>query len=118
MPAFLADECFSGSLIRALIAAGVDVKRSAETHPSAPDPDVLRLAYEHGRVLLTEDNDFGDLVVRFGLPTHGVVRVDLKAMKKDAQSRRLVAALRTLGERVRGALVTIEPSRSRVRKLA
>jgi len=117
MVAFLADECFSGRLVRALILAGFDVVRSAESHPSAPDVVVLQLAFDQGRVLLTEDNDFGELAVRLGLPTHGVVRVDLKMLGGSAREARLVAALRSLGEKVEGALVTVEPSRSRVRKL-
>ena len=117
MVAFLADECFSGPLIRALRAAGFDVEQSALIAPSAPDDQVLALAYAQGRVLLTEDNDFGDLTVRLGLPTHGVVRVDLKALDKDAQAPRLVTALTALGPDVVGALVTVEPRRTRVRRL-
>ena len=42
-------------------AAGYDVPRSADTNPAAPDELVLALAFAQSRVLLTEDNDFGDL---------------------------------------------------------
>lgn len=69
-------------------------------------------------MLLTEDNDFGELTAMLGLPMHGVVRVDLKVFGKIAQAQRLVEALASLGENVRGSLVTIEPSRSRLRKLS
>jgi predicted nuclease of predicted toxin-antitoxin system len=117
MVKFLADECFSGALVRALLAAGIDVIRSADSHPSAPDEQVLRIAFDGGRILLTEDNDFGDLTVRLGLPTHGVVRVDLKPLDKAAQAVRVVKALGELGDKVDGALVTIEKSRTRLRRL-
>jgi Domain of unknown function (DUF5615) len=42
---FLADECFSNSIVRALVAAGFDVKRSQELLPGAADELVLALAY-------------------------------------------------------------------------
>jgi len=118
MPAFLADECFSGTLIRALRSAGFDVARSADVCPAAPDEQVLAVAYAAGRILLTEDNDFGDLTVRHRLATHGVVRVDLKALDKPAQAARIVKALTDVGSKVEGAFVTIEPTRTRVRPLA
>ena len=117
MVAFLADECFSGPLIRALRTAGFDVTRSADTALSAPDEEVLAVAFQQGRVLLTEDNDFGDLTVRFGLATRGVVRVDLKSLGKTEQAIRIVRAISELGSTVEGALTTIEPTRTRVRRL-
>jgi predicted nuclease of predicted toxin-antitoxin system len=113
----MADECFSGPLLRALRQAGFDVTRSAETCPAAPDDEVLALAYAEGRILLTEDTDFGELAVRLGLPTHGVVRVDLKSLAKAAQAARLIEAFTGLGAAVEGALVTIEPTRTRVRRI-
>lgn len=113
----LADECFSGPLVRAMPAARFDVSRSADTDPGAPDEHVLALAFSHARILLTEDNDFGDLVFRLGLPTHGVVRVALKSLGKPDQATRLIKAVTELGETVRGALVTIEPTRTSVRRI-
>lgn len=112
MAKFLADECFSGALVRAMQSAGYDVILSSVTARSADDADVLAMAVREGRILLTEDNDFGDLTVRLGLPTLGVVRVNLKPLEKAAQAQRLLGALESLG-----ALVTIESGRTRVRKL-
>lgn len=113
----MADECFSGSLIRALRDAGFDITRSADTIPSAPDEQVLALAYAENRILITEDNDFGELAVRLGFAAHGVVRVSLQGLDKHTQARRLVQALTKLGSTVEGAIVTVEPSRTRVRRL-
>jgi predicted nuclease of predicted toxin-antitoxin system len=117
MPAFLADECFSGFVLRALQDAGFDVVRSIDIIPGADDRAVLALAVLEGRVLLTEDTDFGELTMRLGLPAAGVVRVDLMALKRAARAERAVAPLRRLGEQVCGALVSIEPTRIRLRQL-
>ena len=117
MPGFLADECFSGPLLRALRQAGFDVSRSSDDAPGALDDEVLALAFAQRRVLLTEDNDFGNLVVRLRLPTVGVVRVALKSMPRPDQPGRVVKALTDLSDKVLGAMVTIEPGRARVRPL-
>ena len=117
MAAFLADECFSGSLLRALRVAGFDVTRPADLQPGASDSDVLALAFAQSRVILTEDTDFGELTVRLGLPTHGVIRVELNSLDKLAQAQRLISCLLTVGEGVVGALVTVEPTRTRLRAL-
>jgi predicted nuclease of predicted toxin-antitoxin system len=117
MAIFFADECFSGALVRAMQGAGYDVVLSSDTARSADDEDVLAMAVREGRILLTEDNDFGDLTVRLGLPTLGVIRVALKPLDKPAQAQRLLGARASLGDRVDGALVTIEVARTRVRKL-
>lgn len=117
MAAFLADECFSGPLLRALRVAGFDVTRPADVMPGTADREVLALALSQGRVILTEDTDFGELTVRLGLPTHGVIRVDLRSLDRAAQARRLIVCLEALSDSVIGALVTIEPTRARLRRL-
>ncbi len=118
MPAYIADECFSGLILRMLRDAGFDIARSADIDPSASDVAVLALAYAENRVLLTEDTDFGDLIVRFGLRTHGVVRLDLNSLSREARAQRALHALTQLGESVRGAIVTVEPSRTRIRRVS
>lgn len=62
MPSFLADECFTGAIYRALLAAGFDVVRVSDVMPGAEDARVLEYAYRENRVILTEDTDFGELV--------------------------------------------------------
>ncbi|MGO8779487.1 MAG: DUF5615 family PIN-like protein [Rhodomicrobium sp.] len=117
MLAYIADECFSGRILRSLRDAGLDVIRSADMKPAADDIEVLALAFSENRVLLTEDTDFGDLIVRFGLATHGVVRLDLNSLGREARAQRALHALLQLGESVRGAVVSIEPSRTRIRRV-
>jgi predicted nuclease of predicted toxin-antitoxin system len=105
-------------MLRALPQAGFDVVRSSELLPAADDRDVLGLAVKEGRVLLTEDADFGDLAVRFEIETHGVVRVALKPMAKSDANIRVVVALTGLGGKVVNAVTVIEPSRVRLRPIA
>jgi predicted nuclease of predicted toxin-antitoxin system len=70
---FLADENFprrSADLLRSL---GHDIETVAALARGARDLDVLRMASEGDRVLLTFDRDFGELVFRLGQPTRGIV---------------------------------------------
>jgi hypothetical protein len=59
---WLVDECVAAALVHQLRAAGHDASYMADGGPSTIDAAVLQLAHEEGRLLLTEDKDFGDLV--------------------------------------------------------
>jgi predicted nuclease of predicted toxin-antitoxin system len=115
--AFFTDECCSGRIVAAVRAAGFDVVRAVDICPSADDRVVLALAYAQRRILLTEDYDFGDLCIRFGLPTHGVVIVAVKSLPLANQGTRVAKCLIDLGDKVLGSFVTIEPTRVRLRAL-
>jgi predicted nuclease of predicted toxin-antitoxin system len=61
---FLADENVSRFVIERLRADGFDVTSIGETRSGAPDEDVLAAADAEGCILITEDRDFGELVIR------------------------------------------------------
>ena len=60
---FLLDECVTSRSLEAFLEeAGHDVLRAAAIDPRASDEHLLALAFHHGRVLVTADKDFGELV--------------------------------------------------------
>ena len=59
---FLADESMDMRVIRALRFEGHDVRSVLEEFRGLPDEDVVAVAKEDDRVLLTEDRDFGQLL--------------------------------------------------------
>ena len=59
---FLADESLDMAVTRALRSAGHDIRIVSREFPGAADEDVARAAAYDGRILLTEDRDFGRLV--------------------------------------------------------
>jgi predicted nuclease of predicted toxin-antitoxin system len=68
MAALLLDENLPRSTADALARAGHDVLHIAQAEAAAEDRRVLALARASGRVLVTFDADFGDLVYRRGEP--------------------------------------------------
>lgn len=63
MPArLLADENIPAKAIEALRVAGLDLLSVREHAPGITDEDVLRLAVEQCRILVTFDRDFGELI--------------------------------------------------------
>ncbi|GAA4353504.1 hypothetical protein GCM10023185_14180 [Hymenobacter saemangeumensis] len=68
----LADENLEAPIIRQLRLGGHDVAAVAEISPGIMDEDVLALANQENRLLLTIDKDFGDLIFRHRLPHAGV----------------------------------------------
>ena len=60
---FLLDVCAaSRTLCRTLVDAGHDVLSASDGYADAPDEDLLAMAYEQDRVLVTKDKDFGKLI--------------------------------------------------------
>ncbi len=44
-----------------------------ESKPGATDGEVLALAFDERRIILTEGKDFGELVYRLKKPAHGII---------------------------------------------
>ena len=61
---FLADENVARLVVERLRAAGFDITTIGATRSGASDDDVLATGSGERRILITEDRDFGELVVR------------------------------------------------------
>ncbi|HWZ68860.1 MAG TPA: DUF5615 family PIN-like protein [Stellaceae bacterium] len=114
---WLADECVDAGLVSRLRGAGHDVAYIAEIASGAPDAEVLRRAFDDGRLLLTEDKDFGDLVFRSKMRVPGLVLLRLSPEKHLLKWNRLDAAICQFGARLFGRYVVIEEARFRSRPL-
>jgi predicted nuclease of predicted toxin-antitoxin system len=73
----LLDAHVSRPMLDFLTATGNDCVHAELLSPGMSDEAVLRYAYEQGRVVMTADKDFGELVFRRSLPAHGVVLLRL-----------------------------------------
>jgi hypothetical protein len=79
---------------------------------------VLALAVREDRILVTEDTDFGELVVRLGKPAVGIVLFRLAGEPPAVKAERVRLLLDVQGDRVRGHHVVVGRDRLRFRVLA
>jgi predicted nuclease of predicted toxin-antitoxin system len=70
---FLADENVPRPIIERLRAEGHHVRAVIDDRARAPDSDVLQAADLSGMILVTQDQDFGELVIQGQLPVAGIV---------------------------------------------
>lgn len=113
----LADACVAASLVQALRTDGHDVVFAGEGPPLVPDEAILEQAQLEGRLLLTEDHDFGALVIRDGRPVAGIVLVELHGLSAKTKSARMIQIFRSEAPDLLGAFTVVEPGRVRRRVL-
>lgn len=112
----LADESCAGPVIRALRAAGHDLVAIAEVAKGAPDEWIMDRAFAEGRIVITEDRDFGELVYGSGRSTAGVIFVKFHSRARRAKPEAVLDAITKLGPRLRGGFAVVEPGRVRLGK--
>ena len=115
---FLADMGVDRRVVRWLSDLGNDaIHLSEQGLHTLPDPAVFDKAHTENWILLTFDLDFGEILA---LSRRGAVSVELFRLHNTRTPHvieRLGAALDFSQELERGAIVVVEESRCRVRKL-
>ena len=84
MTKLLADENVPLKAVEALRRKGVDVVSVIELSPGLKDREVLDLANREGRIIVTFDKDFGELVVRERARVKGLI---LLRFRRDPRNR-------------------------------
>jgi predicted nuclease of predicted toxin-antitoxin system len=110
---YLANENFPAIMVRVLRSAGDDVLYAAEELVAAPDSPIIQAAPQQDRVVLTFDQDFGELVFHHREPPPpGVVLFRLGGLSADG----LFTFLRAFFESkptLRGFFTVASPGRFR-----
>ncbi len=99
----LADASVEAPVVAALRSAGHDVLNVHDIDPRMPDDEVILLAHSEGRVLITNDKDFGDLVFHRAAQAPGVLLLRFGGEKGRNKGPTVVRILATMGDRLRGA---------------
>ena len=112
----LADECVDQTVVNSLQDAGHDVERVA-IGSGLDDDQVATRAETAGRVLLTQDLDFGRIAVEERRPQTGLVLLRVEPPHVASIAERLVRFLREHPDLVPGAINVIDEVTLRTRKL-
>lgn len=111
----LVDACVAEQVVQALRMEGRDVVAVADWSRDPGDEEILRLAAEEGRVMVTRDKDFGTLAVLHGRVHAGIVQ--LRRLRLRQQPAACLSALSAHAEDLEaGAIVTVLPGHLRVRR--
>ena len=100
-------------MLTLLTELGHDVLSALDIDPRTPDEVLLEMAYLAGRVVITEDKDFGELIFRLGLPHRGVIRfVDMAVDEKIFLMKQLLENEAELLQQ--SPIIVVEPARMRI----
>lgn len=75
---FLVDECTGPTVAKWLTKLGHDVYSVYDESPGMSDEDILGKALAEGRILITNDKDFGEMIFRERREHKGVVFLRLE----------------------------------------
>ena len=110
---FVADESCDFAVVRALQSVGHDVLAVADVSPRIGDDEVLKLARDDRRVLLTEDTDFGELVYAEGLRSSGVILFRFPATARRPMAAAALDTVNRLGDKLSSRFTVVQPGRVR-----
>jgi len=80
----LADENIPASVVRVLARDGHDIAWIRSEAPGISDGEVMRLAHQQNRIILTYDKDFGELAVRDTIcPCRGIILLRIPQKNPD-----------------------------------
>lgn len=115
----LLDQGLPRSAANLLCESGIDAIHVAEIDLSAAeDAEILQQALEDKRVVVTLDADFHALLALTEATSPSVIRIRIQRLRAQALTELLVRVISECEEDLQeGAVVTVEASRIRVRRL-
>jgi predicted nuclease of predicted toxin-antitoxin system len=114
---FLLDECCSPQLVKKVRVAGHDVLYVLEYDRGISDSEVLERSYQDGRILVTRDKDFGELVFRLKKRVAGIILLRVSNKNRHLQWPRLKKLISLKQENLIGTFVVIDEYKFRIRSL-
>ena len=113
----LADENIPHLAVELLRSMGHDVLSISESAPSICDEDVIVLAEDEGRILLTFDKDFGEIAYNWKpRPSCGIILFRIPLRSADYIAKMIVEVLDSRCD-WQGNFSVVEPGRIRLRQL-
>jgi predicted nuclease of predicted toxin-antitoxin system len=115
----LIDECLMAIVAELLVAGGLDAVHVADRGLLAhPDEDVAACALAEGRVVVSADTDFGELLAKSGAGRPSFLLLRRTGHRPEDQVAILLVNLSIIADDLEaGAVVVISDDRIRVRRL-
>jgi predicted nuclease of predicted toxin-antitoxin system len=114
---FLADAHISREMVAMIRDLGDECLDSSAIPPRMPDVDILKKAESEGRVVLTSDKDFGELVFVHQIQCPGIVLIRVAFADEADRVAYVRSVWPTVLSRLPGSFITITLSGIRVRPM-
>jgi predicted nuclease of predicted toxin-antitoxin system len=95
--------------------AGYDVLSMRKINCRAQDIEILRLAVEEQRMILTMDKDFGDLVYNSGMPHAGVLLLRLENATGEQKAEIVKKIIRAYSDKITGNFCVFQEGKLRIK---
>ena len=113
---FLADESCDFAVVRALRKAGYDVLAVSEVTNRSDDLQLIKQAAIEGRILLTEDKDFGWLVHASHEDSAGVILIRFPGNARSLLSGAILNLVNDRSQELANSFVVVQPGYIRIRR--
>lgn len=114
---FMVDVGVGKKVERWLREAGYDVAAVREINPRAGDREILKLAFEDSRIVLTMDKDFGELVYRLGKAHAGVLVLRMEDADGDEKTNIVKDILLQHADKLEGSFCVYKDGTLRISHL-
>lgn len=115
---FLADESVEYRFVTKLRKLEYDISSIAENNPGITDTEVLTIAFDQQRILITNDKDFGELVYRIKLPHKGIILFRLSEENAQSKYKSFIKIMKKYQDKVANSFVVVTDKKIRIRKTA
>jgi len=112
----LVDEGVDKPIVDQLRLSGFDVHYILETYRGIEDEMVLQIANDEGRILVTQDKDFGEMVFRLQKVHLGIILIRLGTNTSVEKARLVNYALLEYGDKLVKAFTVIQSNAIRIRR--
>ncbi|MBI5741860.1 MAG: DUF5615 family PIN-like protein [Nitrospirae bacterium] len=113
---FLVDVGVSRKVEKWLAENGYDAKSVRDIDPKANDAEILHLAVNEGRMVITMDKDFGELVYNSGLKHSGVLILRLEDANGDRKLEVVKKILSDYTDKIQNRFCVFQDGRLRIKK--
>ncbi len=112
---FLTDVGVGKKVENWLIENGYDLLAVRDLDPRMGDRDILTIAVRQGRIVITMDKDFGEMVFRANQSHEGVILLRLEGANSAEKSRVVSEIITHYADRLAGKFSVYQKGRLRIR---
>ncbi len=112
---FIVDVGVSNKVEKWLAAQGFDVINVRDIDPRLPDYEIIKIASNENRMVITMDKDFGELVYRANIANAGVLLLRLDSYSSDDKVNVIKELLELHQEKMVGKFCVYKENKLRIR---